>query len=884
MADKRKKLKRQVSTDGGFTWTDLIPYEYIAGELIQKDSPDCNKIEWRTASGYICEENTTEMTQWVADTGYVCVGTDKYNKEKEQISYNSGISWADTGNTRAGSTLIEQDSEDCDYVAYRWVADTGYMCVGYDKYNKEKEQQSTDGGATWTDTGNTKAGSTIIETDSSDCGYVPTNSYMTITSLEDGNNIKWKSNKASSAKTISVSTDNGLSWVSKTSSTDTTSNPGTLLATLNKGEKLLIKGTNAAYGISIDNWNCFRSSKEFNVAGNIMSLIGGDDFLNTTSFADRSQGVFLGLFSGCDKLKNASKLVLPASTVTIYCYYDMFHDCSSLLSAPALPATTLSSRCYSGMFDGCSSLLSAPALPATTLADWCYAFMFRNCTSLTTSPELPAEILVQNCYKKMFYNSTSLNSVTCCATNKSASDCTTDWLYNVAATGTFNKDANTVWSTGTSGIPSGWTTDTCGCEPAHDYSRDYLTTEALSSGNISLKRENSESPYVVVKTPLTDIKYSKNGGDWTSYKYNTNISVAAGDKIRWKATIKDGNDWGNWSRFVVTAGYKAYGNPLSLLDNDSFVNNPDAIYEYAYHQLFEKNYTLKDISGLALPATILADCCYYEMFTSCESITYVPSNFLPATTLAERCYYSMFMHCDSLTTAPNLPNTTLADSCYGSMFWGCTSLTVAPELPATALSDSCYSGMFQGCTSLTAAPKLPATVLASYCYHYMFSGCTSLTTAPELLATTLTPACYKEMFYECSSLTTAPELPATRLAEMCYESMFDGCTSLTTAPALPATSLANSCYRNMFMHCDSLTTAPALPATRLTKYCYASMFYHCTSLNYIKCIATDISASGCTTSWTYNVSSSGTFVKASSMTSWGTGTDGIPSGWTVQDA
>ena len=83
--NKYKKLKRQVSTDGGFSWSDMIPYEYKAGELIQRDSPDCNNVEWRTVSGYICEENTTEMTQWVADTGYVCVGFDKKNKEKDEM-------------------------------------------------------------------------------------------------------------------------------------------------------------------------------------------------------------------------------------------------------------------------------------------------------------------------------------------------------------------------------------------------------------------------------------------------------------------------------------------------------------------------------------------------------------------------------------------------------------------------------------------------------------------------------------------------------------------------------------------------------------------------------------------------------------------------------
>ena len=62
------------------------------------------------------------------------------------------------------------------------------------------------------------------------------------------------------------------------------------------------------------------------------------------------------------------------------------------------------------------------------------------------------------------------------------------------------------------------------------------------------------------------------------------------------------------------------------------------------------------------------------------------------------------------------------------------------------------------------------------------------------------------------------------------------------------------------------------------------MFNGCTSLNYIKCLATDISTFNCTSNWVNGVASTGTFVKASSMTSWTTGVKGIPSGWTVQDA
>jgi len=114
--------------------------------------------------------------------------------------------------------------------------------------------------------------------------------------------------------------------------------------------------------------------------------------------------------------------------------------------------------------------------------------------------------------------------------------------------------------------------------------------------------------------------------------------------------------------------------------------------------------------------------------------------------------------------------------------------------------------------------------------------------------------------------------------------MFGDCTSLTSVQSeLPATTLANMCYLAMFMGCSGLTTAPQLPATTLANYCYQSMFRDCWKLNYIKCLATDISAYECTWNWVYDVPSSGTFVKAASMT-WPSGDSGIPSGWTVIDA
>lgn len=140
------------------------------------------------------------------------------------------------------------------------------------------------------------------------------------------------------------------------------------------------------------------------------------------------------------------------------------------------------------------------------------------------------------------------------------------------------------------------------------------------------------------------------------------------------------------------------------------------------------------------------------------------------------------------------------------------------------------------------------------------------------------------LFYQQTGLTSASGmvLPATTLVERCYQSMFNGCTSLTTAPELPATTLANACYNSMFQNCSSLTTAPDLLAATLQTNCYYHLFYGCSSLTYIKCTCTTIpSGTSYTNAWTNGVASSGTFVKKSSTT-WQSGANGIPSGWTIE--
>ena len=307
---------------------------------------------------------------------------------------------------------------------------------------------------------------------------------------------------------VSYSTDDGTNW--STTTIDNTAQTITT-PTIAQGEKVLWKGIGNTMALGHYQGNVSVSSTTtFNVMGNIMSLLYGDNFIGQTSFASGSKNNFTNLFKDTNKIISVENLVLPATTLTEKCYYQMFSGCTSLTTVPELPATTLERECYRYMFQGCTSLTTAPELPATTLARSCYNGMFINCTtlktapelpvttlaqdcytsmfsgctSLTTAPELPATTLVDYCYSQMFYHCSSLttapelpattlasqcysqifgdcrniNSITMLATNISASGCLNNWVQGVAATGTFTKAASmTTLPTGASGIPSGWT-------------------------------------------------------------------------------------------------------------------------------------------------------------------------------------------------------------------------------------------------------------------------------------------------------------------------------------------------------------------------------------------------------------------------------------------
>lgn len=172
------------------------------------------------------------------------------------------------------------------------------------------------------------------------------------------------------------------------------------IATLQSGDTIKIKG------IGNTTWEECQFTinspqADVVVAGNILSLLDGSTFQSITSMEPRC---FTYLFYGCDKLKDASNFVLP-------------------------------------------NFLSAG----------CYQYLFAGAKGLEKAPELPTKILLGYCYGNMFNGCTNLNYIKCLATNRSASGCTSDWVSNVGATGTFVKAAGVYWPSGGSGIPRGWT-------------------------------------------------------------------------------------------------------------------------------------------------------------------------------------------------------------------------------------------------------------------------------------------------------------------------------------------------------------------------------------------------------------------------------------------
>lgn len=402
--------------------------------------------------------------------------------------------------------------------------------------------------------------------------------------IKTSGNLYWKyAGSASNAKTIEYRIWNNKrqagEWVSVTSTTGGTAIPVTA------GDRVEFRGDNNTYSISASDWNGFdptsgRTSAQFDICGNIMSLIQKDGFetLDTLAQPHALRNMFIR-----SNVVDASKLILPA--------------------------TGLTTNCYTVMFKGCTRLTGAPKLPATTLAESCYSNMFQGCTSLTTAPDLPAQTLVASCYSNMFNGCSLLNHIECLATDINASGSLSNWVSGVSATGTFIKAAGmTGWGTGASGIPANWVVMDEGTWEEPDYtlheSTHLVRSEMLripDSLGIRQFNEHGDGPYadwvyldgIFLKGVIdTYVEYNSTSYDLNSlldyvgHYYGTKINDSGAIDSRYDNTQLDDKEPGMalFTLYDLT-GLQKYKLCLDMLyDNDfsTITKNIDGVF---YHKV-----------------------------------------------------------------------------------------------------------------------------------------------------------------------------------------------------------------------------------------------------------------------------------------------------------
>ena len=148
---------------------------------------------------------------------------------------------------------------------------------------------------------------------------------------------------SNSSNDLEYSLDSGKTW-------EVLKN-GSATPMIKKGKQILWRAENLE--ISDDHGiGTFISTGKFNVKGNIMSLIHGDNFIRKTDLSEFPR-VFKTMFSS-SYVVSAENLILPAKTLSMGCYERMFYNCDRLMNKPQYPS--LSEESSKDMFLGCKKL------------------------------------------------------------------------------------------------------------------------------------------------------------------------------------------------------------------------------------------------------------------------------------------------------------------------------------------------------------------------------------------------------------------------------------------------------------------------------------------------------------------------------------------------
>lgn len=127
--------------------------------------------ETRMTNCAVSTDCSGKMTRWVDTSETTCSGGKKYIVQSEQLSNDGGETWVNTGNKRLGSETSDPSGECAGVEEFEDWRENGYVCVETTKYNRLQLYVSTDQ-INWIATNTYKRGDRVLETNSSDCGYI----------------------------------------------------------------------------------------------------------------------------------------------------------------------------------------------------------------------------------------------------------------------------------------------------------------------------------------------------------------------------------------------------------------------------------------------------------------------------------------------------------------------------------------------------------------------------------------------------------------------------------------------------------------------------------------------------------------------------------------
>ena len=243
-----------------------------------------------------------------------------------------------------------------------------------------------------------------------------------------------------------------------------------------------------------------------------------------------------------------------------------------------------------------------------------------------------------------------------------------------------------------------------------DYSTQYFTIESLQDNNtITATKQNSQ------RSPV--IYYSLDDGEtWSNQTLSSGTitfgTINTGDKIIFKSNYATwASAWNAYNRFNGSKNFKVYGNIMSLLNGDDFINNSEFTTGSAFNLcgLFYGTTTIIDASNLILPTTTLHESSYNGMFRGADNLVYGPK-LLPALDVPKDGYSSMFEACTKLVEGPEILATTVSgDTALQRMFCmrrsedAASAMTKSPILRITNPSScgNVYKELFRGNRNIT---------------------------------------------------------------------------------------------------------------------------------------------------------------------------------------